>query len=1284
MNVCLPLMATLASLFALAGGLALCSSPALAAFRHSYISQLTEAGKPLKPFSEEVCGVTVDPKSQDVYVTDPGRDAIDIFDSAGKYLSKISGKSTPHKSFSKHACSTAVNDTSGDLYVADSGSGEEEVAPVVYVFSPEGKWLSTMTGSNTPAESFGEEGGSVHVAVNQASGDIYVADQEHGVVDRFNSEGEYISQLEGLGSPEGLAIDSSGDVYVADAGKGVVDVLNSKDEPVREITGAEVPGGSLGTPVDVALDTAGHVYVADESGRVVDEFDAAGAYLDQTTGAETPSGSLGDPTAVAVNAAGDLYVTGPTAFKEELRGHPAVVDIFGAAVVVPDVGTGQASDLSASAATLSGAVNPDGVPVTSCSFEYGTSASYGQSAPCEPAPGGGEAPVPVSAHLSGLKPLTVYHFRLVAANANGAEHGTDATFRTFGPPTVDSQSVSGVTSAAATLAAQINPDGYDTTYRFEYGPSTSYGTSLPIPDADIGSAVGDVAVSVGLHSLNPGTLYHFRVVAVNAQGTVPGADHSFMTQGIGGGLVLPDGRGWEMVSPPNKQGAGIEAISHEGGLIQASEDGSAISYVAGSPTEAEPQGNRSGEWTQVLSRRGSKQWESQDIAAPHDAATGLQIGNVSEYKFFSSDLSLGLVEPKGATPLSPEATERTIYLRNDNTCERPPRTCYLPLVTAANVPPGTKFGSSAEEIAFEGEGHDLHFEGATPDLSHVVLSSTEALTANAVKDGVMRSLYEWTGGMLQLLSVLPNGKPATAEAEPSQLGYNGLVVRHAISNDGSRIFWEAGKHLYMRDTTKAETIQLDAVQGGSGEGNANQQFQTASEDGSKVFFTDSQALTTGATTGQESADLYECEVIEAEGKPACKLTDLTTEVKNAGEHADVQGILPGASEDGSYVYFVATGALAVGAEQGNDNLYVRHDGATTFIAALSGEDDPDWGAGGGLAYLTSRASPDGRFLAFMSDRSLTGYDNIDANSPPGEPRADEEVFLYDASMNRLVCASCDPTGARPVGIFDPRKQPGPLVDRRDAWELHWLAGSVPAWTNGKESDKALYQSRYLSDSGRLFFDSPDALVPQDTNGKEDVYQYEPTGIGGCTSASATFSERSGGCVGLISSGTSPEESAFLDASASGSDVFFLTASALTSQDVDTAFDVYDAHECTAASPCLTPPAPPPPPCASSESCSPAPPPAPSIFGASGSATFSGAGNLAPPPTPIAKPRPKPLTRAQQLARALKACRKKPKTKRKRASCEAQARRRYGTKAKAKKPKAKKSASAGNRRTGAAQ
>ena len=248
----------------------------------------------------------------------------------------------------------------------------------------------------------------------------------------------------------------------------------------------------------------------------------------------------------------------------------------------------------------------------------------------------------------------------------------------------------------------------------------------------------------------------------------------------------------------------------------------------------------------------------------------------------------------------------------------------------------------------------------------------------------------------------------------------------------------------------------------------------------------------------------------------------------------------------------------------------------------------------------------------MSDKSLTGYDNIDVNSPLSEPHPDEEVYLYDGVANHLICASCDPTGARPVGVFDSGRVGGSLlVDGGEIWQGgRWLAGSVPGYTSvGLEA--SLYQSRYLSNSGRLFFNSSDALVSQDTNDKEDVYEYEPKEVGDCSSSSTIFTEKLDGCIGLISSGTGGEESAFLDASESGGDVFFLTASMLISQDLDANLDVYDAHECTATVPCFARPPVAPSPCSTDDSCKPAPSMQPAIFGQFGSATFNGPGNVPP-------------------------------------------------------------------------
>ena len=344
-------------------------------------------------------------------------------------------------------------------------------------------------------------------------------------------------------------------------------------------------------------------------------------------------------------------------------------------------------------------------------------------------------------------------------------------------------------------------------------------------------------------------------------------------------------------------------------------------------------------------------------------------------------------------------------------------------------------------------------------------------------------------------------------------------------------------------------------------------------------------------------------------------------------------------------------------------------------------------------------SPNGRYLEFQSDRDLTGYDPLDASTG----KHDEEVYEFDAQTGRISCGSCDPTGARPVGIEFGKMHEG-LDGAGEVWSpaSRGLAGSVPGWTTFTNGGETMYQSRYLADSGRLFFNSPGALVSADVNGKGDVYEYEPEGLGGCKPSvngpSIAFKpahafqeeaegrelkgEEPAGCVGLVSSGTSSEESGFLDASEgggegehgqpgteAGADVFFLTTEKLSRSDYDTTYDVYDAHECSTASPCIAPPVAPPPACENADQCRSAPAPQPEVFGAPASATFSGAGNV----TPAA---PKALTaaqlRAQELSKALSTCKSRYKKQpSKRSKCEAAARKKFGSKPPKKKSKSKK-------------
>lgn len=1213
----------------------------------SLIAGASEASASISEFGEEGSGAgqfvepdggAVDQTSGDVYVADRNNQRIDEFDGAGTFLRAWGWGVADGIAEAPQVCTTtcfaglrgsgsgqfdrpegvAVDsstnplDTSvGDVYVFDVENRRVEK------FGPEGRFIlmfggdvdkttgggvCTVASGNTcgagtegtgPGQ-FGTINGTgrepgLFIAVDSL-GTIYAGDVNR--IEKFSPEGEYESEvpIPAAGKITALAVDSSGDVYVGAENVSGVQVYNASGTLINTLN-------SGGEPQTLALGSSGELFVDDgqDTDHHILEYDSAGNEVDSFD-----TGTAGGSRGIAFgDAAGVLYVLNQEAVRLVTPPSPGPL-------IEP--ASESASPVGTTTATLDATIEPEGRETT-YHFEYGPTMSYGTGTP-ESAPiGASFEDQPASTAVTELQPATMYHFRVVATNAAGTIDGPDQTFTTLPPALIDSESAANVTSGTATLDAEINPLGLDTKYTFEYGQSTSYESRAPVPAGGIGSGMADVAVSQYLQGLASGAVYHYRVVATNALGTVAGADHTFATQPGGATPQLPDGRAWELVSPADKHGATIEAFNEGGAVIQASADGRAITYAANAPTEANPPGSLSPERVQVLSRRGDDGWASRDIATPHSAPSAeAEVGHESEYKLFSDDLSLGIVEAPGNTLLSPEASERTPYLRDDVTGG------YLPLITAANVPAGTRFGGNPANAVNEA----LDFTGASPDLSHVVLASTVPLTSAPIPSS--DSLYEWSSGKLQLVSLLatqPNGEPGEPAPAPS-LGYHGKIVRHAISNDGSRVVWESEDHLYMRDASRGETIQLDAARGVPpllGAGRA--QFQTASDDGSKVFFTDLQQLTADAKPGENAPDLYEFEVTAG---GAGRLTDLTVD-HNAREHAGIQGVVLGSSEDGSYLYLVAKGVLSSAengqgetAAAGADNLYLLHHDesgwTTTFIAGLSSEDENDWEAGpdhSKAVRLTSRVSPNGLWVAFMSDRSLTGYDNSDANSG----KADEEVFLYDADTDRLVCASCNPSGERPAGMFDTGEIPRPLVDPVLAWPQRWLAGSIPGWTPDSLAD-ALYQSRYLSDSGRLFFDSADALVPQDTNGKEDVYEYEPDGVGSCA--------REGGCVALISSGSSTEESVFLDASENGDDVFFLTTARLAPEDRDGSFDIYDAHVCSAAAPCVasssTSVAPV---CTSAESCRTTPPPRPT-FEPPASMTFIGAGNLIQPT--MSKPEPR--------------------------------------------------------------
>ena len=193
----------------------------------------------------------------------------------------------------------------------------------------------------------------------------------------------------------------------------------------------------------------------------------------------------------------------------------------------PAATTSAASSVGSTSARLNGKVDPNGRPTTYL-FEYGTTTAYGAKTSASSA-GSGTTASNVSKTVSGLTSGVTYHFRLVATSDAGATAGGDQVFSTQSAPTVTTAQATGVGPTAATLGGSVNPNARSTSWYFEYGQATSYGSKTSTRSAGSGSAT--LAVVATVSNLIPGVTYHFRLVATSSLGTTRGADVTFATTG---------------------------------------------------------------------------------------------------------------------------------------------------------------------------------------------------------------------------------------------------------------------------------------------------------------------------------------------------------------------------------------------------------------------------------------------------------------------------------------------------------------------------------------------------------------------------------------------------------------------------------------------------------------------------------------------------------------------------------------------------------------------------------
>jgi hypothetical protein len=682
-----------------------------------------------------------------------------------------------------------------------------------------------------------------------------------------------------------------------------------------------------------------------------------------------------------------------------------------------------------------------------------------------------------------------------------------------GPPQITAAWVTDVSATSASLHATVNPEGEATGYRFEYLTEAKYqangktfagATRIPaFGEEELGSEETDQPALKQLVGLTPATAYRYRIVATNSAGSEELA-HSFTTQ-PDGSFAPEECANAQLRFEDNSFGLPdcrayelVSPVDKNGGAIQ-----SFGSNSGGGVLQAAADGNSVTYSSSASFGAGAQgaPTASQYISRRLSGEAGWSTENITTPSVSGSYGNANAGVPYQL--FSPDLSSG--LLLNGRHCRGSGTQC--PIANPPLAGTGAPAGYQDYYLRDDEDGAFTALLTATPTLPAAQFSLAFAGASPDLRHLVLSTCAALTPEASEVPSGGGGCNPAETnlyEYSESQLalinvnpGAELAAQSGAISADGERVYFTESGKLWLREGAPSGPVGCGIPCAGATKLLATgAELQVATPTGAFAFFT-------------VAGHLYR---YEAASEAA---TDLTP----GGE---VEGVL-GASEDGSRVYYATA-----------DGLFLwQAPGTTTPVAEVAGAaQSSDYPATTG----TARVSADGSHLAFLSKASLTGYDNTDQRT--GEP--DSELYLYSAPSGSgegtLACVSCNPTNERPLG---PSTIPGASAN-----------GEAKAAAAGEITTQA-YKPRALSaNAKRLFFDSADQIVPEDGSAAQDVYQWEAPGEGSC--------QISSGCLSLISSGKSAEASSFVDASANGSDAFFLSGDSLLPRDPGSR-DLYDAR-----------------------------------------------------------------------------------------------------------------------------
>ncbi len=1264
--------------------------------------------------------VAVDQSSHDIYVTDPGNHRVEKFTASGEFILMFGKEVNKGKVESAHA------------------SEPEENVCTAHEECQAGAESFTRGGLESPRS----------LAVDNApggEGDVYVCDI-YDSLQKFDSSGYIVStwaeagQLSNGCPNDDIDVGPTGNLY-AGTGNGVT--IYNRAGTFLSAHGSPPYYQEIGHVLRVdsegnAYATTGNPYGEPERGEGIYEVFASGAHSEH--GLATPGegvagnftyGLAFDPsnddfyqdTGTEINhyigackraceptdSSGAGELTGARGVAVDGTSHTVYVANTGAddvAVFVdvqPKATTGPAEEIAETTATLTGHVEPanyEDKPVTECYFEYGLTATYGNTVPCEePAPSSGAPFTTVTAvhatisglpSITGLPANTHYHYRLVTVNSSGGTGlGSDRTFRTTEPPTFGGVSSLNVTATTADLHATIDPNGLETKYHFEYGTTTSYGQSTPVTEiaGEPEALFAFHSVTIHLEDLQHGVTYHFRLVAENALDTgdpVTSEDQSFeflppacpnsAVRQQTGASFLPDCRAYELVSPGNANGTllypggpntgqatspsrfayvgafsslpGENVIGTIGDLYVATrtDTGWFSHYIGPSGSEAGCVGDPPNEpWSRELTT---------PVKVQDQVPTDPTMSRFLDFSLGAPDLCIATQSGTSDATNPIDLPSNVAYMwsaEGSPLGKLPTDLATVPHAAAALDCPADVQSPYGDPALCLSEA------SASADLSHFVFSSNRLAFAPGGLAEAPGSAYDdnLATGAVTLISKLMNGQPipqdptfASVPANESghfRGGKEEFIRFPAVSTDGSHIlmstataptpqcdnehvpppctrFTETPIHLYM---SVGDALAKEISVNETTHQNVAVNYVGMTPDGSKVYFTSEEHLT-GEDEGHGGDSLFMwSEKGEEEGHPLTLISkaDLGSP-PGAGDTGDCNPApiltstyfsgeieLPWTSSCGVRPYSGWAYAQAPGGRGGNavsdsaiaangdiyffspeqldgdrgvlnqENLYDYREGRLHFVATFaperacvpSGFEKDHQCSVGPIARI--EVNPTDTRMAFVTPDQVTSYDNTDTTGscqndllghPTGETHC-TEMYSYTPATGQIVCDSCNPEGRPPTS-------------------------DVYASQDGL----------FMTNDGRTFFSTEEALVPQDTNAGPDVYEFvdgrphlitSGTGTASFGGENLTAPEQKPGLVGV---------------SANGTDVYFSTFDALTSEDHNGDFlKFYDARTDGGF-----PQAPPRQPCDSSEECHGPTAEAPQLPAPGAAATLSG-GNANP-------------------------------------------------------------------------